>query len=567
MPHQREGRVDGHDHRTERAGARGIAGAIVVAVLLAHPACKGQRLETTRERVPAATGTPPKRGPEDAGPAIVKGYDADAACSATVSGALPPLADPDPLPTRNFAKIAEAVGFYDARAVSERLVVVGCKRVRVLDESLDTGRDVPGLAIPEPSCVSIVGVSGPTLVVYAKGAGLLGVDVPSGAVRWREPATLSAECDRGKQAKAAYGGVAGTHWSRYEFLDATKASTCRSVVVSRGTVVAAEGKASLVGRSADTGVTSFRQDGIKVDPAASLLADDQGHVFEVLSDPKVLVALDASNDQTLWKVPLDPPPFDSAIRSSSDEEQGARGWDSVLGATPSGPWVEWSDRTVLLGGRDGAELACLRRERTSPPVKSLGPYVVSLRASRRIAFDARSVFATDEEGSLVAYRRGSGDKEWSFDVLALGLEMAPKALFTQPRVEWVGSKETLVGLGIGETGLPVLSLFRKKNAPEADRTVTVDGDVTSWAGPSDDLSWMRIKVGPSEVTPDKRGHFSLQVSTHGKLRVSSADGWSLKSHLEPQTVDVDLDGTASVIHVKLAVVRHEEPHEVPQPGQ
>jgi hypothetical protein len=212
-------------------------------------------------------------------------------------------------------------------------------------------------------------------------------------------------------------------------------------------------------------------------------------------------------------------------------------------------------------------VACLRRERTPPPVKSLGPYVVSLRASRQIAFDARSVFATDEEGSLVALRRGTGDKEWSYDVLALGLEMVPKPLFTQPRVEWIGGKEILVGLGIGDKGFPMLSLFRKKTAPEADRAVTVEGDVTSWAGPSDDLSWMRIKVGPSEVTPDRRGHFSLQVSRHGKLRVFSPDGWSLKSHLEPQTVDVDLDGAASVIHVKFAVVRHEEPHEVPQPGQ
>jgi hypothetical protein len=167
---------------------------------------------------------------------------------------------------------------------------------------------------------------------------------------------------------------------------------------------------------------------------------------------------------------------------------------------------------------------------------------------------------------LVAYRRENGEKEWSYGILALGLEMLPKALFTPPRVEWLGPNEILVGLGVGPTGVTVLSLFRKKDVHEPEREVTVEGDIRGWGGPSEDLSWMRIKVGADEVNPDMHGRFSLRITGHGRFRAYSPDGWSLNSHLNPQTFDVDLDGPP-VAHVKLAMVRHEGPREVPQPGQ
>lgn len=487
--------------------------------------------------------------------------NAMARCSAPTSLPPPPPNDPALVPTNYFARVARHSEFYDARAVGGKLVIVGCKRVHILDDDLVHGRDVPGLPTGKASCVSVVGVKDQTLVVYAKGPGLIAIHVPEGDILWQASVDLPAECERGKQDPRS-----PPLWSRYEVLDATSASTCRSVVMADDTVVAWEAAGRLTGRRADTGVMVWHEDVAKPPRTARLLADRDGHVFQPLPASKVLRALEGPTGRRLWQATLDDvhPTRGSLLGSSglSGDEYTAALWEASMGSTPSGVWVEKASRLEEFAGGDGSETVCLQRDvALAPPVTFLGSYALEVRSHLNVASDRQSVFVTDGSGRLVAYSRATGAEEWAYGILALGLEWDPQPLYTLPRVEWLGSTEVLVGLGIGPTGSVALSLFRKGTSPQVERIVTVEGRIaSSW-----DLSGMEVQIGPHHAQADKHGKFSTEISGRGSFRLSCRNARTLGSHLEPQTVDIDLEAPPTLVHVTFAIREYDESN-APQTG-
>jgi hypothetical protein len=437
----------------------------------------------------------------------------------------PPFDDP---PTSHFDRVAELPSFYDARGVDGRLTVARCGGVRILDTDLHRGRDV-SLDVPAGGCVALLGAVGKTLVVHVDGRGLFGIDVETGETRWSAPIHVSAPCHHATQ-QASF----------------ASAHTCQWIALSGHTVVSSEASGKLVGRSVEGGEVQWEESHDAFGKESRVVADGAAHVMSVLTDRQTVQSFDAATGAVLWEK-----------RFKHDDLFQLPIWGLKEGLFLEPPGL----LPVLLDGATGTERG------SSKLVGEAGfAGTTPLRVGRgEAAFDERSLFATDEHGRLVAYRRDRGEREWSYGILAIG-PVSLEPTWAQPRVEWVGATEVLVGLGVANDGAPVLSLFRKGPSPLASKRIHVRGRVLDpGMGSGED-----ILLGPSrvDVHPTKGGgEFEADVEGRGSLRVSFAAGDTPATHVTPPSAELPFE-TGAVVDLRFRVVdngHHENQLGLPEP--
>ncbi len=464
--------------------------------------------------LPAASLPSSRPGPEDAHAIAVS----------------PP---PDDLPTSHFDRVAELASFHDARGVDGRLAVARCGGVRILDGELRPGRDVP-LDVPAGGCVALLGAVGKTLLVHVDGRGLLGIDAETGETRWSAPIQVSAPCTHATQ-QLEHGAVAFA-----------SPHTCKWLALAGKMVVSSEASGKLVGRSAEGGQVRWEESHDAFGKESRLVADGAGHAMSVLADRQTVQSFDAATGAVLWQ---------KRFKHDDLFELPIRGLKDAFFLEPPGL------APVLLDGATGAE-------RGSSKVVGDATFAgtTPLRVGRgEAAFDERSLFATDEHGRLSAYRRDRGQREWSYGILAIG-PVGLEPTWAQPRVEWVGATEVLVGLGVGNDGAPVLSLFRKGTSPLGSKRVHVRGridDPTMGTGEDIELGSSRVDVHPAKGG----GQFEGDVEGRGSLRVSFAAGNTPASHVTPPSAELSFE-KGPVVDLRFRVVEnghHEDQLGLPEP--
>jgi hypothetical protein len=259
--------------------------------------------------------------------------------------------------------------------------------------------------------------------------------------------------------------------------------------------------------------------------------------------------------------------MDRRTVQSFDAATGAELWanrsfraDFRLRGVAEGVFVEGSGfPPVLLDGATGADRGSWK---VVGDARFAGPTPLRVGPAEA-AFDDQSLFATDEYGRLVAYRRDTGKPEWSYGVLAVGLAPTLEPTFSTPRVEWVGQTEVLVGLGVAADGAPVLSLFRRRERSLAPKRVHVHGLIDD---PNMNAGY-DIKLGPSSfnILPRKGGgEFEGDIEGRGSLRVSFFGGITPMSEVAPASAELSFESGPSVELRFLTV--WETPRAMPTPG-
>jgi outer membrane protein assembly factor BamB len=486
-------------------------------------------------------------------------------------------------PTDHFDLVARHRGFHDGRVVANAVVLVGCLRTQVLDESLRSGRDVADLRIDPNSCASVIGSAGDVLAIYAQGAGLIGVDVSAKAVRWRLPIRLAGECG----------------WD-----------TCPAAVVSGDKVIAWESSGEVVARWVATGATAWKGQGAPTNRWTQLVADEQGHVIQPIPSTRTLRGYDAMTGRVLWERVIDPIPTYGYHRLSlppnivegnvpttleiTEADRVAITWSHTIGKAYSGVWVErvppqyFPKDIVVYAGDDGSD-----DQRFEP--KSLNNYCrlweptfigprtaliatiadsytisnVELRyvmlnreevswawrpvRSKPIA-DDQSVFVLGDAGELTALDLRTGRVQWTFGIL--GRE-GSSLIRDRPaaHIGWVHGDEVLLGLGSDAQQADVVYAFRKGPMPMTKRTLAVEGQIEvsenrNWGLPNE---W---KIGGTSHRVDDAGHLSENISGRGSYLMaiemgSWASNWGRVAN--PPFVAIDFESGLSRVEVPVRI--------------
>jgi hypothetical protein len=510
-----------------------VARAARLLSFVAIVACHAGQARTTAPlplAPPSATAALPTP-PRDATPSAMGSAPAEA------SGA----------PTNHFAPVGRYPGYFDARVVGEHVVLTGCRDVRVLDSDLTQGHSLTGLPLPTDGCIVPVGALGHTLILYARGMGLLGIDLQRGTVRWSV-----ANLDIASTIRT-------TDWHG-EGAKPPPPLLSASVALTKSTVVGRLAHGEFVGWDAETGSVLWSAPSENPAKDAVWFQDGTGGFYQWAAD-RTWVAKDAATGALRWRSASIKPGQDVLLRNgiahcSGDRHMSINGCDDPLGRdTRCFTLLPLSDSSRLQENTGESCLKVVKRgelhflgeelyqasfhpaaDRLSPELSP--PYVVT---------DSQSAFAMDVFGRLNAYSLTTGSLEWTYGIGASVPLMLDNPVPAQPRIEWLGGRELLSGTGFvlrDASVTPVVFLFRKGQEPMVDRTVTVRGELTS------ETPWKydpTLTCGPFTLQVNKKsGRIGGVLHGRGLLRVSMLGLVTAQSDATPLTIDVDLDGAPSV---------------------